>query len=71
MLAENLSGRGERHAAAVAVKQFDGKLALQVGDLLAEGWLGNVQPFRRHGEIQRFRKRQEVSDVPEFHMNNL
>jgi hypothetical protein len=68
MPVENLARRRECNAAAMAVKQPYGKFALQIGNLLAEGRLGHVQPFRSHSEIQRFRKRQEVSDVPEFHM---
>lgn len=67
--AEDLSLRGEAHAAVLPVKQPQIELLLQLGDGHADGRLGHVQPLGRPGEGAGIAHRQQVSELFQVHIN--
>ena len=58
--------RGQPHPVAAAVQQRRAEDLFQPPDLLAEGRLGDEQPFRGAGEGARIGDRYEVPQVPQF-----
>jgi hypothetical protein len=58
--------RGQPHPVPAAVQQRCADELFQPPDLLAEGRLGDEQPFRGAGEGARVGDRDEVPQVPQF-----
>jgi hypothetical protein len=53
------------------VQQPLAELGLQAPDLLADGGLGDPQPFCRVGEVGLVDDRDEVRQLPQFHKQSL
>jgi hypothetical protein len=72
---EQLSGEGHQfcswtrqgHRFARALEQLDAELSLERLDLLADGWLGDVELLRGAPEMQLARDSDEVLELAEFH----
>src|ERR1700746_854030 len=64
---DRLACRGSRHSFAPSIKQFYTEFAFQVVDLLAEGWLRNVQPVGGVGEVQLLGGSDEVFKFSDIH----
>ena len=61
----------QRDVMTAPIQQRDANLHLELADLLAERWLRCVQPGRGAREIQFFRDRHEVPQMPQFHPERL
>ena len=68
---EGAAGAGQRDVVTAPIEQRDTNLHLQLADLLAERWLRCVQPGRGAREIQFFRDRHEVPQMPQLHPDRL
>jgi hypothetical protein len=55
------------HTATNPFKEFNTEFGFQGLDLLAEGRLGNMDPRGSPTEVFLFRRRNEITDLPEFH----
>jgi hypothetical protein len=62
-LQERLSGRGEPHLAGRPVEELDAQLVLEPANVLGEGRLGDVHPFRGPAEVSFLRYRHEELDL--------
>lgn len=49
------------------MEETDAKVALEATNLLTERRLGDVKTPRRSTEVQLFRDRDEIAEVPKFH----
>jgi len=68
---QRLAGRGQPDSAAVPDEQRLGQLRFQAVDLLADRGLRDRDPLGRAGEIAFLGDRQEVGQLPEFHIQSL
>lgn len=64
---ESFSGGSELEAGLFAVEQFDAEFLFEIAQLPAHRGLGNAQTRRRTADVQLFRDRHEVAQVPKFH----
>gem|GEM_PF-5852391 len=62
---------GQRHAAGAADEQLLPQFLLQMFHLDRQGWLGNMQAFRRAGHISLPCNLQEVSKNVDFHSTSF
>jgi len=62
--------RGHADLAPVTAQQPGPQRGLQCGDLLAERWLGQVQPLGGAGEAQLVGDRHEVPQVAQMHIHS-
>jgi hypothetical protein len=67
MGAHGLSEFGRTAVHAVAVEQLSTKFLFQSPDRIAQRWLRDAAPFGCAGEVLFPAKRQEVSDLMQFH----
>src|SRR5438309_11513701 len=58
----------ERHATRTPAEEVHAKFILQILHLAAQGGLGNAKLRGRPGEVRGFTDSQEISQVPEFHL---
>ena len=65
---EHLARRRQRDVVPVTVQQDGADFLFQLFDLHAERGLRDVQPFGGPPEGKFFRRRDEVTQVPEFHL---
>ena len=68
---ERTAGARQRDVMTAPIQQRDANLHLELADLLAERWLRCVQPGRGAREIQFFRDRHEVPQMPQLHSDRL
>jgi hypothetical protein len=59
-------GRRQLHPAAIAFEEPDADLLLQLGDLTAQGGLGNVQALRCPAEVELLGDGDEVPELPKL-----
>src|SRR5271165_62810 len=64
LLQERLAVRREGDAAGVALEQLDAQFALELGDRLREGRLGDLELGRGTSQLTLFRGRHEVAQLP-------
>ena len=62
---QGASGGSEGNRPWWPIEKLESKLAFEPGDLLAERGLRDVEPFRRPGEVQLVREREERRQQPE------
>jgi hypothetical protein len=61
---QGASGGSEGNTPWWPIEELESKLAFEPGDLLAERWLRDVEPFRRPREVQLVREREERRQQP-------
>ena len=71
MAVQHLAGFGGRDAPLGAHEQLLAHLALERGELLAEGWLRDVQHVGRLGEAADVDDLDEVLQAPQVHGASL
>ena len=59
------------HAAGESVEEFETDLLLQILSLARQCGLRHAQPLSRAPVVLLFADRQEISQVPQFHINTL
>src|SRR5579875_769668 len=64
---ERLSSAGQPEAATKPLEEGRSQLALELADLLAERWLGDVETLSRPGEGARADHGYEVAELMELH----
>jgi hypothetical protein len=64
---KDLSRPRQLYMPLVAQEEYNAQVRLQLLDLPAQRWLGNVQLLRGLAEIEVFRDGEKVTDVTQFH----
>jgi hypothetical protein len=59
---------GELHPALQTAKEGRPYLLLKLADLQTEGRLLDAEPFRRASKMQLFGDRDEIAEMPKFHV---
>ena len=68
---EGAAGICQRDVMTAPIEQVDTNVLFKLANLLAERGLRGVQPGRGAREVQFFRHRHEVPQMPQFHPNRL
>ena len=66
-LVEQVSCLGQRHTPCIAFNQLDTKFFLQQFKLMAQGWLCDMQAFRRTADLPFFCNGAEITELTDIH----